>query len=149
MRENATIVFLKELLNKNNINLLKEKDITSKQIDRFNIKTPSTEQLIKFLSGGNQQKVCLSKWLIGNPKILILDEPTKGIDIGAKAEIHQIIRDLTKQGVSVILVSSELPEVIGASDRVVVLYHGEIVDVFDNQNSDLTQETVIKSASGL
>ena len=98
------------------------------------------------LSGGNQQKVVLGKWPMTDPKILILDEPTRGIDIGAKYEIYTIMNSLIEQGVSIIMISSELPEVLGMSDRVVVMHEGKIQAILDNK--DLTQETVMTYATG-
>jgi ribose transport system ATP-binding protein len=100
------------------------------------------------LSGGNQQKVCLAKWLNRSPKVVILDEPTRGIDVGAKAEIHRLIDRLTKQGIAVIMISSELPEIIGACDRIVVLYEGRMMKEYPS-GSRVTQEQIMKSAAGL
>jgi rhamnose transport system ATP-binding protein len=99
------------------------------------------------LSGGNQQKVVLGKWLATHPKVIILDEPTKGIDIGAKAAVHRFVSELVTQGLSVILVSSELPEVLGLADRIVVMRHGRIRRVFDRAQA--SPETVVAAASGL
>lgn len=97
------------------------------------------------LSGGNQQKVLIARWLLNQPDILILDEPTKGIDVGAKAEIYNIISELASVGKSVIMVSSELPEILGMSDRVVVMREGHINAILDNK--DLTQETIMRYAT--
>ncbi len=118
-------------------------------VDKLSIKTPSIEQLIGNLSGGNQQKVCLSKWLARNPKLIILDEPTRGIDVGAKAEIHTLIHSLTEQNIAVIMISSELPEIIGASDRIIVLYEGQMMAEFDSRYDAITQETLMRAASGV
>jgi len=95
-------------------------------IDQLNIKTPSIDQRVVFLSGGNQQRVVIAKWLATNPKILIVDEPTRGIDVGAKAEIHQLLNDLANQGMAIMMISSELPEIIAMSDRVLVIHKGRI-----------------------
>ncbi|MDY3917557.1 MAG: ATP-binding cassette domain-containing protein [Candidatus Limivivens sp.] len=95
-------------------------------IEDFHIKTPDEEKHIGELSGGNQQKVILARWLAADPKVLILDEPTKGIDVGAKAEIYQMACDLAKKGIGVIIISSELPEIIGLSDRILVMHNGRI-----------------------
>ena len=97
------------------------------------------------LSGGNQQKVVIAKALLTNPKVLILDEPTRGIDVGAKAEIYQIMEELVCQGMSIIMISSELPEVLAMSDRVAVMANGQITGILDNQ--DLTQEIIMRHAT--
>ncbi|EKQ56217.1 MULTISPECIES: xylose ABC transporter ATP-binding protein [unclassified Clostridium] len=115
-------------------------------IDEIKIKTASTELAIKNLSGGNQQKVILAKNLLAEPKILILDEPTRGIDVGAKFEIYKLIFKLAKQGISIIMVSSELPEVLGISDRVLVMNEGEIKASLDNDG--LTQEMIMAYSVG-
>lgn len=126
----------------------KENDLYVKYAKELKIKTPSPEQLIGNLSGGNQQKCCLAKWLALNPKVIIMDEPTRGIDVGVKSEIHDIIDDLTKQGIAVIMISSELPEIIGASDRIIVLYEGRKMGEFDSRFDEITQETLMHAASG-
>ncbi|NRT28247.1 ABC-type sugar transport system ATPase subunit [Clostridium beijerinckii] len=117
-----------------------------KFIDEIKIKTASTELAIKNLSGGNQQKVILAKNLLAEPKILILDEPTRGIDVGAKYEIYKLIFKLAKQGISIIMVSSELPEVLGISDRVLVMNEGEIKASLENNG--LTQEMIMNYSVG-
>ncbi len=109
-------------------------------------KTPSLEQKVGNLSGGNQQKVVLAKWLLTSPKILFLDEPTRGIDVGAKVEIYDIMNDLVDQGVCVVMVSSELPEVLGMSDRVLVIHEGRLTGEF--QRAEATQERIMRCATG-
>ena len=104
------------------------------------MKTSSIHKKIAELSGGNQQKALLARWLAMDPEILILDEPTKGIDVGAKAEIYRIIRDIAAQGISVIVVSSELPEIIGLSDRIYVMKSGRIVKELMTNNAGGTQQ---------
>ena len=104
----------------------KEQTVADKNIDLLKIKTPDAQKLIGELSGGNQQKVILARWLEAEPKVLILDEPTKGIDVGAKAEIYQIACDLAKQGLGIIFISSELPEILGVTDRILVMHRGKI-----------------------
>ncbi|MGK9065628.1 sugar ABC transporter ATP-binding protein [Stutzerimonas chloritidismutans] len=111
------------------------------------VKTPSLEQCIANLSGGNQQKALLARWLMTNPRILILDEPTRGIDVGAKAEIYHLIAKLAEQGMAVIMISSELPEVLGMSDRIMVMHEGEVTGFLDR--AEATQEKVMHLASGL
>ena len=117
-----------------------------KSIDRMRIKTASPDLPIKGLSGGNQQKAVLSKMLLPNPKVLILDEPTRGVDVGAKYEIYKLMFELVKQGVSIIMISSELPEVLGISDRVLVIGEGQLRGDFVNDG--LTQEQVLTAALG-
>ncbi|MDF2945603.1 MAG: Ribose transport system, ATP-binding protein RbsA [Bacillales bacterium] len=115
-------------------------------IKKINIKTNTSKQPVKSLSGGNQQKVVFAKWLQTKPDILILDEPTRGVDVGAKKEIYNIIIDLASQGVSVILISSDLPEVISLSNRVMVMHEGKIGGIL--QKEDATQENIMKIATG-
>ncbi|QNK86714.1 xylose ABC transporter ATP-binding protein [Sporosarcina sp. resist] len=112
----------------------------------MNLKAPNLEALVGQLSGGNQQKVVLSKWLLTNPKVLILDEPTRGIDVGAKYEIYKIINELANQGVGIVIISSELPEVLGMSDRIIVMAEGEITGEFLREEA--TQEKIMTCATG-
>jgi len=114
--------------------------------ERLNIRTPSVDVAVEKLSGGNQQKVMLSKWLNTNPKLLILDEPTRGIDVGAKVEVHHMINDLTQRGIAIILVSSDLPEVLAMSDRVLVMREGRQMALFNK--SEATEEKVMMAAMG-
>ena len=115
-------------------------------VDSLQIKTTSLNDPVNHLSGGNQQKVVLGKWLMTHPKVLFLDEPTRGIDVGAKAEIHALMAALAEEGVAIVFVSSELPEILGMSDRVLVLHEGEITGEFLNNN--LTQEDILRCAAG-
>ncbi|MDE0323316.1 MAG: ATP-binding cassette domain-containing protein [Candidatus Poribacteria bacterium] len=115
-------------------------------VDSLQIKTTSLNVPVNHLSGGNQQKVVLGKWLMTHPKVLFLDEPTRGIDVGAKAEIHALMAKLAEEGVAIVFVSSELPEILGMSDRVLVLHEGEITGEFLNDN--LTQEDILRCAAG-
>ncbi len=148
IRENITLASL-PLINKFGwINKSQDNAIAAEYIEKLKIRTPSAEQLISNLSGGNQQKVCLAKWLNLNPRIIIMDEPTRGIDVGAKAEIHKLIEMLTKQGIAVIMISSEMPEIMGVSDRIIVLHEGRATGEFDC-NDALTQEMLMKSAAGI
>jgi putative multiple sugar transport system ATP-binding protein len=119
----------------------KEYAVAEEYRDKLKTKTPTVEQLVGNLSGGNQQKVLLAKWMFAEPDIMILDEPTRGIDVGAKYEIYCIINDLAAAGKSVIMISSELPEVLGMSDRIYVLNEGRIVGEF--QAADATQEKIM------
>jgi ABC-type sugar transport system ATPase subunit len=132
----------------NKYKLLNHKDIERDCIlykDKIRIKTPSLDQKIQNLSGGNQQKVLVARWLLTNPDILILDEPTRGIDVGAKAEIHSIVTDLARQGKTIIMVSSELPEVLGMCDRIMVMHEGKVTGILDRKEA--TQEVTMKYAT--
>jgi rhamnose transport system ATP-binding protein len=123
-----------------------ETDTAEQFRQRLSIRTPSVMVEVEKLSGGNQQKVMLSKWLNASPKLLILDEPTRGIDVGAKAEVHHMINDLAAQGLGVILISSDLPEVVAMSDRVVVMREGRQMGIFER--ADATEEKVMTAAMG-
>ena len=127
VRENTTLPCLPVEMKGGILSRKKENEITQTYIEQLDIKTPGAEQKVLNLSGGNQQKVVIGKWLATHPKVLILDEPTRGIDVGAKWEIYGIINELAAQGKAVILISSELPEVLGMSDRVLVVKDDAIV----------------------
>jgi rhamnose transport system ATP-binding protein len=124
----------------------KERETAEAYRRRLAIRTPSVDLIVAKLSGGNQQKVMLSKWLNTQPSVLILDEPTRGIDVGAKAEVHAIIGELAAEGIGVIVISSELPELLAISDRVVVMREGRQMAVLSR--SEATQETVMTAAMG-
>jgi len=145
IKYNTTIEVLDDFIKNLNVNSKKESEITQKYIDMMATKTPSQEQVIGNLSGGNQQKVMIGRWLATNPKILILDEPTRGIDVGAKSEIYRIMNDLVKQGVSIIMISSELPEIINMSDRVYVMAAGTIRGCIDHE--EISQESIMALAA--
>lgn len=147
IRENMTLASLPWVSKATWIDGKQETSIAEEYIDALSIKTPSMDQKIGKLSGGNQQKVCLGKWLCRNPQIIILDEPTRGIDVGAKAEIHKIIENLCRNGIAVIMISSEMPEVLGSSDKIIVLYEGRKTGEFDCVK-DLTQDEIMIAASG-
>ena len=127
------------------INNKKLKLVVDDNIHKMNIKTPSNETPIQYLSGGNQQKVIIGRWLANAPDVLILDEPTRGIDVGAKYEIYCIIADLAKQGKSIIMISSEMPELLGMSDRVMVMCEGRMTGIIDGKEA--TQEKVMELAT--
>ena len=146
VRFNSTIEVLEQFISKLRVNERREADITQEFIDKMNTKTPSHEQTVTNLSGGNQQKVMIGRWLDTAPKILILDEPTRGVDVGAKAEIYEIMNELTKQGVSIIMISSELPEIINMSDRVYVMYDGRVTGCI-SYDEELSQEAIMKLAT--
>lgn len=124
----------------------REKQVASEQAKALEIKTPSLTHDVQFLSGGNQQKVALAKWLSMNPRILILDEPTRGIDVGSKSEIYKLIRALADKGVAVIMVSSELEEVIGLSDRVLVMHEGTCTGILGRE--EINEESIMELATG-
>ena len=142
---NTTIEVLHEIINHLRVNEKREHEITQELIDKMQTKTPSHEQRVSNLSGGNQQKVMIGRWLATKPKVLILDEPTRGVDVGAKAEIYEIMNELTKQGVAIIMVSSELPEIINMADRVYVMYDGRITGCIDYEN--VSQEAIMHLAT--
>ena len=128
--------------------LLSEKhaeDITAKYKEMLNVKYSSTSQNIGSLSGGNQQKLMLAKLLAMKPKVLFLDEPTRGIDVGAKAEIHQLLRKLSNEGISIVVISSEMPETVGVCDRVVVINIGKVVG--EIAGDELTQNQIVTTIS--
>jgi D-xylose transport system ATP-binding protein len=142
--QNITLSILKEFSHGSRINQSQELSTVRSEIAATRLKTASPFLPITSLSGGNQQKAVLSKMLLTKPKILILDEPTRGVDVGAKYEIYQLMLDLAKQGMSIIMVSSEMPEVLGLSDRVLVVCEGRLRGNFVNEN--LSQETVLAAA---
>lgn len=144
VKENIVIPSIDKFLKRNIVDNKKIDTVVDQYIKKLKIKVFNANQKVKSLSGGNQQKIVFAKWLETCPKILILDEPTRGVDVGAKKEIYEVINELKKQGVAIILVSSELPEVIGVSDRVAVIHNKTIAKIFDNEN--LNQEEVLKVA---
>lgn len=144
VRENGSLVALKRLHRLGFIRRKAERSLIQHYLERLRIKTPSAETKVATLSGGNQQKVVLTKWLAIKPQILILDEPTRGIDVGAKAEIHRIISDLAGQGVGILMISSELPEILGMSDRILVMHEGRITGTLKREEA--TQEKIMALA---
>ena len=143
VKTNITMANLDGVSSAGVLSLPKEIVVANEYRDALSIKTPSVKQLAVNLSGGNQQKVVLAKWLFANPDLLILDEPTRGIDVGAKYEIYTIINRLAAEGKAVIVISSELPEVLGISDRVYVMAAGRIAA--EMPASEATQESVMKA----
>jgi rhamnose transport system ATP-binding protein len=128
------------------MNYRREREIAKDYSTQLHVRSSGIDQLVKALSGGNQQKVVLAKWLITHPKVLILDEPTRGIDVGSKAEVHRIISELASQGLAIILISSDLPEVLAMADRVLVMHEGHIAAEFSH--ADVDQEKVMFAATG-
>lgn len=147
IKYNITIANLEKLTHGLNINDNEEVNVARKYQEDFNIKTPSIRQTVNNLSGGNQQKVSIAKNLFVGPKVLILDEPTRGIDVGAKHEIHSIMNDLVEQGMSIIMISSELMEVIGMSDRIYVMCEGTITGEIDGK--DATEQKIMAYATNV
>lgn len=146
VKENMTISSLGFFSTFFKINKKVEKDSVEEYVEKFSIKTPTIDQKIKNLSGGNQQKVAIAKALLTNPKILILDEPTRGVDVGAKKEIYDFINELKKKGLSIIIVSSEMPEILGLSDRILVIHNHKITGEFTGEEA--TQEKIMRCAVG-
>jgi putative multiple sugar transport system ATP-binding protein len=145
VKQNITIANLKEIANRSIVNDNAEVKVANEYKASLNIKTPSVEQKVSNLSGGNQQKVSVGKWLFVKPNLLILDEPTRGIDVGAKYEIYTIMTRLVEQGMSIIMISSELPEILGMSDRVYVVSAGKIAG--ELPILDATQEKIMQMAT--
>lgn len=146
IRENLSLPNLAKLSTSGFMHKNQESKLSADSIAKLQIKTPHAEQIVGALSGGNQQKVVIGKWLATNPKILILDEPTRGVDIGAKKEIYDLMNQLAAQGVAIIMISSELPEVLGMSDRILVMHEGRITGEFSQQEA--TQENIMHAATG-
>jgi len=144
---NISLPMLLQYLSRFGLIQRSEEEATAEQYrERLAIRTPSVQHPVAMLSGGNQQKVMLSKWLNTKPQILILDEPTRGIDVGAKAEVHQIINELTAQGLGIILISSDMPEIMAMSDRILVMREGRQMSIFSRQEA--TQEIILTAAMG-
>jgi rhamnose transport system ATP-binding protein len=145
--ENVSLPSLRRTSRNGVLRLKEEFDLARVYAERLDLRASSLSQDVGTLSGGNQQKVVIAKWLATGPKVIILDEPTKGIDIGSKAAVHQFMGELVAQGLAVIMVSSELPEVMGMSDRIVVMREGRMVAVLDNK--DLSAEALVSAAAGI
>jgi putative multiple sugar transport system ATP-binding protein len=141
IKVNTSLANLNAISSKTVIDGDKEYAVAEEYRDKLKIKTPSVEQLVGNLSGGNQQKVLLAKWMFAEPDILLLDEPTRGIDVGAKYEIYCIINDLAAAGKCVVLISSELPEVLGMSDRIYIMNEAKIIG--EMKAEEATQENIM------
>lgn len=144
--ENISLSTLKKYCKFGFMNLRKMQQTANEYIKILSIRTPHLKQKAMYLSGGNQQKIVLAKWLASQPKVLIMDEPTRGIDVGAKAEIHALMSELAKSGMAIIMISSELPEILGMSDRIAVMHEGRLATILDRK--DATQENIMSYASG-
>ncbi|TIS77555.1 MAG: sugar ABC transporter ATP-binding protein, partial [Mesorhizobium sp.] len=145
--QNISLPSLKRTSKSGMLQLAEEFALARSYTERLDLRASSLSQDVGTLSGGNQQKIVIAKWLATAPKVIILDEPTKGIDIGSKAAVHGFMAELVAQGLSVIMVSSELPEILGMSDRVVVMREGRIASFYDNK--ELDAETLVKAAAGI
>ena len=141
VRDNTSLVVLDRLRRFRFVKRAEERKLTREYVDRLNVRTPNIEHEVRKLSGGNQQKVVLARWLARKPKVLILDEPTRGIDVGAKAEVYHLIDDLARSGVAVLVISSELPEVLGLADRVIVMQNGHVTGELDR--ADASEEAIL------
>ena len=146
-RDNMTLPQINALKSGPFISNTAAMEIYEKYHDKLEIKTPSWKQFAGNLSGGNQQKIVIGKWLSMHPKVLIVDEPTRGIDVGSKSEIHKLIRDLAAQGYAVVVISSEMPEVLHVSDRIIAMYGGNIMREFTSE--EVTEDSLIQAISGL
>ena len=145
VRENITLTIHRSLSRlRTFLSRRKEDAVTERYISQLRIRVASPEQVVENLSGGNQQKVVIAKWLATQPRILILDEPTRGIDVAAKAEVHRIVSQLAERGVAILLISSELPEILALSDRVMVMHDGRVKRILDK--SEATQEAIMSAA---
>ncbi len=144
VKDNASLVVLDRLRRFRFVRRTAERRLAQEFTDRLRVRTPSIDHEVRKLSGGNQQKVVLARWLARRPKVLILDEPTRGIDVGAKAEIYRIIADLAAEGVAVLVISSELPELLGLADRIVVMQGGRITGELDR--GEATEESILERA---
>jgi ribose transport system ATP-binding protein len=146
IKDNIVLPSLSSFAPKGIINQTSETDFVNMLIKRLTVKTESGDLAVGNLSGGNQQKVVIAKWIGISPKVLILDEPTRGVDVGAKREIYQLMNELTDRGVAIIMVSSELPEVLGMSDRILVVHEGKITG--ELKKDEATQEKIMTLATG-
>ena len=147
IRDNISLIAVKNISKAGFVNQNADKNMAEKYIKELSIKTPSMEQLTRNLSGGNQQKVVLAKSLASNSDIIIFDEPTRGIDVGAKKEIYILMNELAKKGMAIIMISSEMQELLGMADRILVMHEGEMMG--ELKKEDATQEKILELASGI
>ena len=138
IKQNMTFAILKKICRGGFINTKKEKELVDKYIGYLSVKMRETDQPVKELSGGNQQKVVIAKWLLSEPDILILDEPTRGIDVGAKAEVYKLISELARRGKAILMISSEMQEILQLSDRAYVMCEGRITAELNRHELDST-----------
>jgi ribose transport system ATP-binding protein len=148
VKSNTTLAILKRISNLlGAVKNRSEREICQDYVSKLSIATPSIHQTVRNLSGGNQQKVVLAKWLSTKPKVLIMDEPTRGIDVAAKAEVHALMSRLTQEGIGILMISSELPEIIGMSDRVIVMCQGRVTGEFPREGLADAQEAIMSCAT--
>jgi rhamnose transport system ATP-binding protein len=143
---NVTLAILSQIAKFGLLNFARERSLAESFVQQLGIKTGSIDETVGNLSGGNQQKVALARWLAASPTILILDEPTQGIDVGAKWEIYRLMTELASRGMAILMISSELPEILGMSDRIAVMHAGSLVGIHDRADSD--QEKIMALALG-
>jgi rhamnose transport system ATP-binding protein len=141
IRENVSLAVLRSLVTGAFVDRKAEKNLADRTVEQLKVRAYSVEQIVGKLSGGNQQKIVVGKWLAAKPRVLIMDEPTRGIDVGAKAETHRLMSELAQQGMAVLMISSELPEILGMSDRIVVMREGRIAAEFSRQEAN--QEKIV------
>src|SRR5947208_12941617 len=141
---NTSLATLKAVSRGGLINAIQERELAERYVVQLSIKAPSVDADLQTLSGGNQQKVALARWLAANPSVLILDEPTQGVDIGSKSEIHRLMIELAERGVAIIMISSELPEILGMSDRIAVMHAGTITGFLSREEA--TQHNILSLA---
>ena len=146
IRENISFISIKDISKASVVDVKKDRELSQSYIERLRIKTPSMEQHVKNLSGGNQQKVVLAKSLAGKSKVMIFDEPTRGIDVGAKHEIYLLMNELAQGGMAIIMISSEMPELLGMADRIIVMHEGEVMGELSKEEA--TQTRILELASG-
>ncbi len=147
VRENVSLSSLPKFIYRGRLHRSKEARTVAQICERMNVKTPSLATAVEALSGGNQQKVVLGKWMLSEPDVLIMDEPTRGIDVGAKYEIYRLMGELAAEGKALVIVSSELPELIGMCDRIYVMCKGEIAG--ELARGEFSQEAIMRLATGL
>jgi ribose transport system ATP-binding protein len=146
VKDNISLPFLRDVSRAGLIQGGRERELAQRQCERLRVRTPSTLQEVGLLSGGNQQKVVLAKWLQHMPRVLVLDEPTRGIDVGAKSEIYALMDQLAGQGLAILMISSDLEEILGMSDRVLVMHEGRLAG--EVARADLSEEAVMRLATG-
>ena len=146
VNDNIAMVAIRKLLKNGLYSKSKAQQASEEYVEKLNIKTPSVDQIVGNLSGGNQQKIVIAKWLLNEPDIIILDEPTRGIDVGAKREIYVLMDELAKDGKAIIMVSSDMPEMLGMADRIMVMHEGHLMKELSREEA--TQEVIMKYASG-
>jgi ABC-type sugar transport system ATPase subunit len=146
VRQNISVTALRQFARWGVMNPGKEATVARQYVAELHIRTPNVQQWVGRLSGGNQQKVMIAKWLVRQPKVLLIDEPTKGVDVGAKVEIHALLRRLGRAGAGIVLVSSDFPELIGLADRILVMHEGRIVA--DMPAAQATEQDLMLLSSG-